>query len=1175
MATVYSETFEDAQPVGRAAAVAAPRRRRRWIWFVVLPVLFVLALPTLVSLRPLRGRVLRMAASDIDGDVNCGSLSLGWFSSQSVGDLSIVGRDGRTLLTGATIEVPKSLFSLIAAPGDLGTIKITGPQLNLIVRADGSNLEDILAKLLAPDEPSKTSVVATISVAGATATIVDEVKQRQWKVTALEASVTLSPDATMAAKGKISAQLAADPDTPRLACEFSLPRTGNAAANAASVGGQANLALKTERFPLELCEMFARRWDPQFQLSGRLTTDMAAQWPMGDDAGAYAICGTQSIETLRFRSAALGNDELRLIKAEGPFDVRWDGRQLDVKPTSLTCDVGRIAVQGVAPVEHLAAASLIAALATASLESSADVDLARVAAMLPETLRVRPGTRIVGGKLEARLGRRADTSGQTSVGSIDITNLAAEEQGRRIAWDKPLRLSFDVNESPRGVIVNRLSCESDFLQFNGRGTLADFSGEMQFDLDRLMRELSRFIDVGNVQLAGTGAGKVQLRRGDDGVFGANGTFDVNGFRFAMPGDRVWEEHLVRLKLDANGLIEDGAAGRRLAELHAATASVESSGEQVIVQLAKPVFKINPTTPWPLAARVVNGNLSNWTLRLRPWIDLGTWEAAGVCNATATATVSGDMVELTKFSAAIDNLTVAGGGRDRYLDRNVALAASGRWDVEPGRLAIYDASFRGTGAALDAKECRFVLDGSEASGDGSFEVDLERASPWLSQLLAGAGGGDLAGQVVGTMRLENRGGVTKLVASVSADNLGVVSRGEGNRPGSMALVDRKLRVAVDATYDRAAGALHLTSGRIEGEAVQLDAQGSLAGLPSNPEIDVTGKLDYDLARLTPVLRWYLGDDVRLTGRGPQAFSIRGPLDSTLITAAPIAAGARPATVPRWRQALQAEAGIGWQELQWYDFRLGPGQLRGRMSNGRLVMDPLNVALYEGQLTLAPQLYLTADPMVLALPKGPVLKDVRATPNLCAAGLKFVHPFLAGATNVDGHISLDLEGAWIPLDDKRGIQAAGKLHIERVEISGGPLLGDVLPAILMLQPQKVPLLPEVEFWVRDGRVFHRGVGVELRETTVTTSGSVGFDETLDIVAEMKVPDKWLGQNVLGSALRNQKIKVPIRGTLSRPQVDAQQLAKLRAEFVGEAAGNIIRDELFDRLLRPREPAPARPR
>ncbi len=1171
MATVYSEAFEDALPAERAVATAVPRRRLRWWWLVLLPVVFVLALPTIISYTPLKDRLLATAAGDIDGTVTCGSMSLGWFGSQSVGDLSIIGRDGRPVLQGTNVEVPKSLFSLALAPGELGTVKISGANLNVILRSDGSNVEDALAKLLASDEESETPIAATIELTGASATIVDEVKQRQWKVTALEANVQISPDATTSAKGTVAAQLSADPDTPRLTCEFTLPRTdgiGAASSTDASTGRQAQLSLKTERFPLEICEPIVRRWDPQFQLSGRLTTVVAAEWPAGSGQGAYAVRGTQTIEALRYRSAALGNDEMRLVKAEGPFDVHWDGRKLDVKPTSLTCDVGRIAIQGTAPVERIATATLFAALATASLESSADVDLARVAAMLPETLRVRPGTRIVGGKLEARLGRRADVSGQTSVGSIEVTNLAAEEQGRRIAWDQPLRLSFDVNESPRGLVVNRLACESEFLQFSGRGTLADFSGKLQFDLDRLMRELSRFVDVGDVQLAGRGDGQLQIRRGDDGVFGANGTFDVREFRFAMPGDRVWEEHHVRLKLDANGLIEDGSSGRRLAELHAVTASVESSGEQVIVQLAKPVFKINPNSPWPLAARLVNGNLSNWTLRLRPWIDLDTWQAAGICNMTANATVSADMFELTKMSAAINDLAVAGGGRDRYLDRNVALAASGRWDVDAGRLAIYDASFRGTGAAFDAKECRFLLDGSEASGDGSFEIDLERASPWLSQMLAGAGGGELAGQVVGNVRLENRGGVTKLVANVSGDNLGVVSRAAGNRPGSMALVDRKLRVAVDATYDRGAGELRLTSGQIEGEAVQLTAQGTLNGLPSTPEIDVTGKLDYDLARLTPVLRWYLGDDVRLSGRGPQTFAIRGPLDTTMVTAAPIAAGARPTTVPRWRQALAVDAGIGWQEMQWYDFRIGPGQLRGRMANGRLVMDPLQVALQEGQLTLAPQVYLTADPMVLALPKGPVLKQVRATPNLCAAGLKFIHPFLAGAADVDGHVSLELEGAWIPLSDKRAMQAAGKLHIHRVEVSGGPLLGDVLPAILLLQPQKVPLLPEVEFWVQDGRVYHRGVGVQLRETTVTTSGSVGFDETLDIVAEMNVPEKWLGQNVLGTALRNQKIKVPIGGTLARPQVDAQQLAKIRAEFVGEAAGNVIRDELFNRFLRPRE-------
>jgi hypothetical protein len=114
----------------------------------------------------------------------------------------------------------------------------------------------------------------------------------------------------------------------------------------------------------------------------------------------------------------------------------------------------------------------------------------------------------------------------------------------------------------------------------------------------------------------------------------------------------------------------------------------------------------------------------------------------------------------------------------------------------------------------------------------------------------------------------------------------------------------------------------------------------------------------------------------------------------------------------------------------------------------------------------------------------------------------------------------------------------------------------------------VLPTVDFWVDRGRVYHRGAGIMVGKTSIRTSGSVGFDETLDLVAEMPIPERWLGRNVLGTALANQTIKVPIRGTLSKPTVDFKALDRMKADLLRDAAGNVIRDELLDRLIRPKK-------
>ena len=42
---------------------------------------------------------------------------------------------------------------------------------------------------------------------------------------------------------------------------------------------------------------------------------------------------------------------------------------------------------------------------------------------------------------------------------------------------------------------------------------------------------------------------------------------------------------------------------------------------------------------------------------------------------------------------------------------------------------------------------------------------------------------------------------------------------------------------------------------------------------------------------------------------------------------------------------------------------------------------------------------------------------------------------------------------------------------------------------------------------GRVYHRGLELQLPEVTVRTYGSVGVDQTLAIMAEMNVPLTWI--------------------------------------------------------------------
>ena len=75
----------------------------------------------------------------------------------------------------------------------------------------------------------------------------------------------------------------------------------------------------------------------------------------------------------------------------------------------------------------------------------------------------------------------------------------------------------------------------------------------------------------------------------------------------------------------------------------------------------------------------------------------------------------------------------------------------------------------------------------------------------------------------------------------------------------------------------------------------------------------------------------------------------------------------------------------------------------------------------------------------------------------------------------------------------------------------------------------------------------------------------------MAEMPVPPKWISGNSLGTALKNQTIKLPIGGTLNEPRIDPKALAQASGEFLRTGARNLLFDELnrgLNRLLKPPE-------
>jgi hypothetical protein len=324
-------------------------------------------------------------------------------------------------------------------------------------------------------------------------------------------------------------------------------------------------------------------------------------------------------------------------------------------------------------------------------------------------------------------------------------------------------------------------------------------------------------------------------------------------------------------------------------------------------------------------------------------------------------------------------------------------------------------------------------------------------------------------------------------------------------------------------------------------------------------------------LESLLQSFAGEGIRIAARGQQPFSIRGPLvplsrDQQLgEVRAGVAAQPPTSTLAR----LEARAALDWQSADIYGFRIGPGQLRADLARGILGVAPLDLLVSEGRFQAAPRVHFEPGPAELQLGPTKLFENVRITPDISQQALKYIAPVLAGVSHAEGRFSIDLDGARIPLASPQQGDLSGRLTVHAIQISPGPLVAQF--AALFGTPRAIHLREQsvVAFRMVDGRVYHQGLELVWPDVTIRTYGSVGVDGTLALMAEMPVPEKWIGNNPLGDSLRSQIIRLPIGGTLQQPRLDQQALQRAGAKILRNTGVNTLRHELnrqLDRLLGP---------
>lgn len=216
-----------------------------------------------------------------------------------------------------------------------------------------------------------------------------------------------------------------------------------------------------------------------------------------------------------------------------------------------------------------------------------------------------------------------------------------------------------------------------------------------------------------------------------------------------------------------------------------------------------------------------------------------------------------------------------------------------------------------------------------------------------------------------------------------------------------------------------------------------------------------------------------------------------------------------------------------------------------------------------------------PPELYVEHGKLVDHLQISPGMCDDVLKYAAPILAGVPRAEGEISVEMGDGRLPLQTPATGEISGKLSLHSVKVGPGPLVEQL--ARLLNLPATTELARDcvVSFEMIDGRVRHKDLVFRLGPFRVQTGGEVGLDQTLDLVAEVRLADRKIesdSQRPIWDALNRHVWRLPIRGTLHDPKPDwaripldlfALAVDELQSDHEGQPRNESAGQDAFDEL------------
>jgi hypothetical protein len=945
--------------------------------------------------------------------------------------------------------------------------------------------------------------------------------------------------------------------------------------------GEGQAALRCEKAPLELAQPVLRRLNVNLRPAGELTADVRYAWEKGGLRQDLDIRDLRTGQASVVTTGLVVSEPRHLSDLSGKGRVLVEGEQVEFRELSIESDLVDAQAVGTTRLASLTSSNLLSALQEDDVRLSGEIDLAKIVRALPKSLGLEANGTIASGKATFSLENKIVGDAKRWQFAAKAEKWTAVADGKVVTWDAPVTATALFGAEQGQIAVEEVSVESDFLTLRGRGTWSNGEFTATGDLDKLRDRLTQVADLKEIRLAGKLNAGGHWNLGADGRFAASAESLIENFEFAAPGVRPWKETKLEVSAQANGTGD--ASG--MTKLAGGGVEVSAGEDAMVLTLAGPVERPTTAGAFPIKG-TLEGSLASWVPRLQIFLPNFAYAIEGDATATFAGEFGRDKIALSECKANVTNLGVRGEGLN-VSEPQVHAEMIGAYEPASGKLVVEDATLASSSLAFRGQKIAVQMSGPDAGmqGELAWRGDLSRISGWLDDPQQPAGS-RLFGMASGNLDVDASPEGTKFVWSGDAEQFVWATRSRSPLTGTLTPAssgeawepiwsEPTAKLKGEATWSPKNDSLTIGSCFVTTETVAFTASGKAEELSKRLLLDLNGQTELNLPLLSERLRPFVSSDFAVTGGSAKPFTLKGPLRNRTFVGSTIP-GSTAAVVPL---DLGGESSVDWTGLRLFGFQTGPGAAKLTLRQGIVSAEGLDIPVNEGRLRVFPRIDLNAERPALVIERGTILEQVRITPEMCRGWLKYAAPLAADATEAQGKFSVAIQETAIPLADPMATEAVGVMQVHTAQIGPGPLgrqlvsIAKQVEALVQKRPfsaaapidQVWVTLPEqqVNLQLHAGRVYHERMEFRVGDVELSTQGSVGLDQSLQLVVEAPIREEWIARDPSLTVLRGQTLKIPVRGSVSQPQVDAGALRDSATQLLGSAAQGALQGQLDKQL------------